>query len=267
MARARTPLPVPLSPRIRIGRLAGRRLEGQVERLLLHRLLRLQVRLRHNRADLVFQFVHLRLQAAASRPTRSRTTRKLIGSERLGQIVEGAPAHRFHGRLDGRVGSNDDDVQPGCQAQQLGQQVQPVLAPGAGRGRPGRTAAGPPAPGPARNGRPRLTRWPIDSSVMRNVRRRLGSSSMIMMFMDRFPQSDGETPSCILPRAAGILHDGRARPLRNRAAVNLSVYGTCGSTWLGGTPHAIHTGAHNCREMSHHCRLFPFYLFELSSWI
>ncbi len=109
------------------GRLTGRRLEGEVERLPLHRLLRLQVGLGHHRAHLVFQLVHPRRQP----PHFHRAVQchaQPVGRERLGQVVEGAAPHRLDGGLDGSVRGDDDDVQPGCQPQQFRQQVEPLLA-------------------------------------------------------------------------------------------------------------------------------------------
>ena len=94
------------------GCLAGRRLEGDVERLPHDRVFALQIDFRHEGSDLGLQFLHVRLHPASAGNSFENEP-QLIGSERLGHVIEGPKPHRFHGRFHRGVGRDDDDVQGG----------------------------------------------------------------------------------------------------------------------------------------------------------
>ena len=90
------------------------------------------------------------------RAIRSEHDAKLVGRERLGQIIERPAPHRLDRRLDRGVGRDDHHVQPGGQGQQP-RQAGPSPAPGpaAGPAAPSRTAGARAAPGPGRRRGPR----------------------------------------------------------------------------------------------------------------
>ena len=140
-ARARTPLPVPFSPRIRTAASVGatRRASSRTRPTSGSR--PSQVGLGDLAPDPVLQVGHPVAEPADLRHPLQHGA-DLGGGERLGQVVERPPPHRLDGRVDARVGRDDDDRQPGRLRQQRLEQVEARLARRAG-GRPGprRTAA------------------------------------------------------------------------------------------------------------------------------
>ena len=108
-------------------RLAGRHLEGHIERLRHGRLVRLEVRFRGGRAHLVAQPGDFLLQLADAGPALQHQT-QLIGSERLGKVIEGAAAHRLDGRIDAGKGRHHDHAHARGVCPQEGQQVHALFA-------------------------------------------------------------------------------------------------------------------------------------------
>ena len=108
--RARTPLPVPFSPRSRTAASEpggpAHRVEGGLERGRA----RGQLQLGHGVRELAFEVAHLAHERAPLGRALDQVA-DLGGRERLGQVVDGAAAHRLHRGVDGGVGGDDDDVE------------------------------------------------------------------------------------------------------------------------------------------------------------
>ena len=107
-------------------RLGGSRLERQGESLLHAWHTCLQVGFRNNRADLLFEFLDMRLQSTQLRDAIQHES-DLGRCERLRQEIDCTTAHGLDRRLDGRIRGDRDDRQAGSQPQERRQDVQPVF--------------------------------------------------------------------------------------------------------------------------------------------
>ncbi len=91
-----------------------------------------QVGFRDDGADLLLQFLDMRLQPAYLHQSLEHHP-QLAGRERLGQIIERAAPHGLDRRLDGGVSGHDDDRQSRGQPQQAGDRIEPASRPAADR--------------------------------------------------------------------------------------------------------------------------------------
>ena len=126
MARAKTPLPVPLSPRIKTTASVGRHLAALLQNRADLRVLALERKLGHFDPDLLLQVGDLALQGPhALESLEDRPD--LRGRERLGQVIERTTPHRIDGAIDAGISRDDHDGQPRRQLRQGLEQVQPRL--------------------------------------------------------------------------------------------------------------------------------------------
>ena len=126
IARASTPLPVPLAPAEQHRHV---RLRGAVDDLQ-HRAHRRRARIEIDLGRLGLQPILEADQLGRRRALRLRLLDQvadLRGRERLGQVVPGAAADRLDGGLDRRVGRDHDDDEVGVLGEQLGDQVEAAL--------------------------------------------------------------------------------------------------------------------------------------------
>ena len=107
-------------------RLARRRLEGHLQGCTHPRLIGLQIDLGQDRPNLLFQLLDLRLQPPHPRDAIKQQA-KLVGGERLGQVVEGPATHGLDRRFDCCIGRHYHHLQLRRNAEQPRQQVQPLL--------------------------------------------------------------------------------------------------------------------------------------------
>ena len=184
MARASTPLPVPLSPRISTVASVGatRRASSRTPPTSGSRAV--EVRLGHLGAGPAPPGRRPGRCSPRTRATRSSTARTWAGRERLGQVVEGAATHRLDGRVDAGVGGDDHDGQVGRARARLAPAGRdPTPRPAAGRRAAARSCACSSCLKAESRSAASATWCPIASRATLSVARMLASSSTIKIRM------------------------------------------------------------------------------------
>ncbi len=108
--------------------LAIGRLQGKIEGLPHRRVRGVQVGFRHDGPDLLLQLLDMRLETAHPRDSIQYQS-QLFRRVGFGEVIVSPAPHRLDGGSDGGVGGDHDDLKAGGQPQELGQHLQPLLAP------------------------------------------------------------------------------------------------------------------------------------------